>query len=57
VIGKAGKVWFAFPAFDHYHILSDFYIGGFALCHCGAALTRDGGIYGKYFPDLSIYDT
>jgi len=38
------------------HSLSDFYIGGFALAKCDAMLTRDRGIYKKYFPDLQIYD-
>jgi predicted nucleic acid-binding protein len=38
------------------HFLSDFYIGGFALAKCDAMLTRDRGIYRKYFPDLQIYD-
>jgi predicted nucleic acid-binding protein len=38
------------------HFLSDFYIGGFALAKCDAILTRDRGIYKKYFPDLRIYD-
>ncbi len=37
------------------HFLSDFYIGGFALASCDAILTRDRGIYKKYFPDLRIY--
>ena len=37
------------------HVLSDFYIGGFALAHCEAILTRDRGIYKKYFPDLRDY--
>ena len=37
------------------HVLSDFYIGGFALTHCDAILTRDRGIYKKYFPDLKNY--
>lgn len=36
------------------HFLSDFYIGGFALTCCDAILTRDRGIYRKYFPDLKI---
>ena len=38
------------------HFLSDFYIGGFAAAKCDAILTRDRGIYKKYFPDLQIYD-
>jgi len=38
------------------HFLSDFYIGGFALSKCDAILTRDRGIYKKYFPELSGYD-
>jgi len=39
------------------HVLSDFYIGGFALAHCKAILTRDRGIYKKYFPDVRDYST
>ena len=39
------------------HFLSDFYIGGFALAKCDAILTRDRGIYKKYFSDLQIYNT
>lgn len=38
------------------HVLSDFYIGGFALAKCNAVLTRDRGIYKKYFPDLRNYE-
>ena len=38
------------------HFLSDFYIGGFALYKCDAILTRDRGIYKKYFSDLQIYN-
>lgn len=38
------------------HFLSDFYIGGFALANCDAILTRDRGIYKKYFPDLQNYE-
>lgn len=37
------------------HLLSDFYIGGFALAQCDAILTRDRGIYKKYFPELKGY--
>ena len=37
------------------HLLSDFYIGGFAVTKCDAILTRDRGIYKKYFSDLQIY--
>lgn len=37
------------------HFLSDFYIGGFAMAKCDAILTRDRGIYRKYFPDLKMY--
>jgi len=37
------------------HVLSDFYIGGYALARCDAILTRDRGIYRKYFPDLKDY--
>jgi predicted nucleic acid-binding protein len=38
------------------HFLSDFYIGGFASEKCDAILTRDRGIYTKYFPDLVGYE-
>lgn len=38
------------------HILSDFYIGGFALKRCDSILTRDRGIYKKYFPGLKGYE-
>lgn len=38
------------------HFLSDFYIGGFALAECDAILTRDRGIYKKYFQDLTNYE-
>jgi len=38
------------------HFLSDFYIGGFALAGCDGILTRDRGIYKKYFPDLLNYE-
>lgn len=38
------------------HFLSDFYIGGFASAKCGAILTRDRGIYNKYFPALIGYE-
>jgi len=38
------------------HFLSDFYIGGYALAHCDAILTRDRGIYKKYFRDLKGYE-
>ncbi len=38
------------------HFLSDFYIGGFASTKCGAILTRDRGIYTKYFPALVGYE-
>lgn len=38
------------------HFLSDFYIGGFALAKCDAILTRDRGIYVKYFPKLVGYE-
>jgi predicted nucleic acid-binding protein len=37
------------------HFLSVFYIGGFALAKCDAILTRDRGIYKKYFPELKGY--
>ena len=39
------------------HFLSGFFIGGFALSRCDAILTRDRGIYKKYFPDLKKYET
>ena len=38
------------------HFLSDFYIGGFASAKCDAILTRDRGIYTKYFPELVGYE-
>ena len=38
------------------HFLSDFFIGGFASAKCDAILTRDRGIYKKYFPDLVGYE-
>ena len=38
------------------HFLSDFYIGGFALKKCDMILTRDRGIYRKYFPKLQGYE-
>ena len=38
------------------HFLSDFYIGGFASAKCSAILTRDRGIYTKYFPQLDGYE-
>ena len=38
------------------HFLSDFYIGGFASARCSAILTRDRGIYTKYFPKLIGYE-
>ena len=38
------------------HFLSDFYIGGFTSVKCNAILTRDRGIYKKYFPDLVGYE-
>ena len=38
------------------HFLSDFYIGGFALTKCDAILTRDRGIYRRYFSELSSYE-
>lgn len=38
------------------HFLSDFYIGGYALTKCDAILTRDRGIYKKYFPELRGYE-
>jgi predicted nucleic acid-binding protein len=38
------------------HFLSDFYIGGFASAKCSAIITRDRGIYTKYFPALVGYE-
>jgi len=38
------------------HFLSDFFIGGYALAECDAILTRDRGIYRKYFPGLLGYE-
>lgn len=38
------------------HFLSDFYIGGYASVKCNAILTRDRGIYTKYFPELVGYE-
>jgi len=38
------------------HFLSDFYIGGFAVIKCDTILTRDRGIYRKYFPELRGYE-
>jgi len=38
------------------HFLSDFYIGGFASVECSAILTRDRGIYTRYFPELVGYE-
>ena len=38
------------------HFLSDFYIAGFASVKCDAILTRDRGIYKRYFPNLVGYD-
>lgn len=38
------------------HFLSDFYIGGFAVAKCDVILTRDRGIYKKYFPELKNYE-
>lgn len=38
------------------HFLSDFYIGGFAATTCRAILTRDRGIFVKYFPILTGYE-
>jgi len=38
------------------HFLSDFFIGGFASAKCDAIITRDRGIYKKYFPNLVGYE-
>jgi hypothetical protein len=38
------------------HFLSDFYIGGYASTKCSSILTRDRGIYKKYFPGLAGYE-
>lgn len=38
------------------HFLSDFYIGGYALTKCDAIITRDRGIYRKYFSELRGYE-
>ena len=38
------------------HFLSDFFIGGFASAKCDAILTRDRGIYKKYFSELAGYE-
>jgi predicted nucleic acid-binding protein len=37
------------------HLLSDFLIGGYALARCDEILTRDRGIYVRYFPGLVGY--
>ena len=39
------------------HVLSDFYIGGFALAKCDSIITRDRGVYKKYFFDLPAYES
>ena len=38
------------------HFLSDFYVGGFASAKSNSILTRDRGIYTKYFPGLAGYE-
>lgn len=38
------------------YFLSDFYIGGYASAKCNAILTRDRGIYTRYFPALVGYE-
>ena len=38
------------------HFLSDFYIGGYAATKCDSILTRDRGIFKKYFPGLIGYE-
>ena len=37
------------------HVLSDFFIGGFALAQSDLLLTRDRGIYKQYFSDLELF--
>jgi len=36
------------------YVISDFLIGGHALFHAGTLITRDGGYYQRYFPELVI---
>ena len=69
-VKKAAKSWMKYlrrkaklkcPQCSHQliyraHFLSDFFIGGFALAKCDAILTRDRGIYKKYFPVLTGYE-
>ncbi len=38
------------------YFLSDFFIGGFALTKSDTILTRDRGVYRKYFPELRGYE-
>lgn len=38
------------------HVLSDFYIGGFSSANCDFILTRDRGVYKKYFADIKGYE-
>jgi predicted nucleic acid-binding protein len=69
-VKKAGRSWMKYlkrkaklkcPECGHQliqraHFLSDFFIGGFASEKCDAILTRDRGIYKKYFPALVGYE-